>query len=140
MPVYIFDTDSFSLALDDVEPISSRIAATPISVLFTSVITVDESLSGWHALVRRARSPFHLEFAYGELIRAVKFFGSLQLLNYTQAAAARFDSLLRAKLNVKKNDLRIAAIALEFGAIVVTRNVRDFNRIPHLLVEDWMVP
>lgn len=140
MPTYILDTDAFSLEQDGVEPISSRILSTPPTDLFTTAITVDESLSGWCALVRRSTRPDQLEFAYGELLRTVQALAKFQLLNYTQAASARFDSLLRAKLNVKKNDLRIAAIALGFGAAVVTRNVRDFNRIPSLLVEDWMVP
>jgi predicted GH43/DUF377 family glycosyl hydrolase len=35
-------------------------------------------------------------------------------------------------LNIGKNDMRIASIA-----IVVTRNVRDFNRIPGLMIDDW---
>jgi tRNA(fMet)-specific endonuclease VapC len=43
------------------------------------------------------------------------------------------------RLNVKKMDLRIAAIALENSAIVVTRNLRDFQRVPGLMVEDWTV-
>jgi predicted nucleic acid-binding protein len=36
-------------------------------------------------------------------------------------------SLERMNLNVRKMDLRIAAIVLECGGVVVTRNVRDFD-------------
>jgi predicted nucleic acid-binding protein len=34
-------------------------------------------------------------------------------------------------------DLRIAAIVLEHGATLTTGNVRDFQRIPNLMIEDW---
>ncbi len=40
-------------------------------------------------------------------------------------------------LNVRKMDLRIAAVVLEYGGVLVTRNVRDFQRVPGLPIEDW---
>ena len=49
----------------------------------------------------------------------------------------RFDQLVKLKLNVGSMDLKIAATALELGAIVVTQNVRDFRRVPGLLWDDW---
>lgn len=54
-----------------------------------------------------------------------------------QARIVRYESLRKAHRNVGKNDLRIAAIALEHSAIVVTRNAHDFNQIPGLTIEDW---
>ena len=35
-------------------------------------------------------------------------------------------------------DLLIAATALEHGATLVTNNVREFARVPGLMVEDWL--
>ncbi len=35
-------------------------------------------------------------------------------------------------------DLRIAAIAIEHAATLVTRNRRDFERIDELAIEDWV--
>jgi tRNA(fMet)-specific endonuclease VapC len=44
---------------------------------------------------------------------------------------------LPASFKIGRTDLRIAATALENGAIVVTRNIRDFQQIPALTIEDW---
>ena len=49
----------------------------------------------------------------------------------------RFETLKAMRLNVGANDLRIAAIALENDATVVTRNTRDFERVPGLRIENW---
>ncbi len=34
-------------------------------------------------------------------------------------------------------DLKIASIAISRGAILVSRNLRDFEGIPNLTVKDW---
>ena len=49
----------------------------------------------------------------------------------------RFDALRQQKLNIRSNDLRIAAVALENNATVVTRNFQDFKQVPGLIIEDW---
>jgi tRNA(fMet)-specific endonuclease VapC len=59
-------------------------------------------------------------------------------------AAAQY-AKIRADLESKgqtigANDYCIAAIALARGLTLVTRNTREFSRVPNLIVEDWQTP
>jgi tRNA(fMet)-specific endonuclease VapC len=36
-------------------------------------------------------------------------------------------------------DLRIASIALSQGLILLTRNTRDFSKVPGLVTQDWTI-
>lgn len=47
-------------------------------------------------------------------------------------------ALERAGTPIGPNDLFIAAHARALGAIVVTDNVREFSRVPGLIVENWL--
>jgi len=41
---------------------------------------------------------------------------------------------------IGNNDLWIAAHALSLNVILVTNNLKEFNRIPHLKLENWAQP
>jgi tRNA(fMet)-specific endonuclease VapC len=91
-------------------------------------------------MVRKAKNRQQLARAYDRLATSVSLLAGLRILRYSETAIDRFHDLSKAKLHVRANDLRIAAIALEHHATVVTRNVRDFAVVPGLTVEDWTRP
>jgi tRNA(fMet)-specific endonuclease VapC len=114
-----------------------QVAAHPPLELAATVISVEEQLTGWYSQIRSNKPPADLARAYGRLAEAVRFYCGMQILDYTEAAILRYNALRVANLNVGGMDLRIAAIALENGAVVITRNVRDFERVPGLTIENW---
>ncbi len=55
----------------------------------------------------------------------------------TLSARVQFELPVRGRMNTKRSDLRVAAIANESGATVVTRNRRDSGRMSAPKIEDW---
>ena len=74
---------------------------------------------------------------YRRLADTTQMLGRFSVLSFTEGAIARFEQLKNLKLNVRHMDLRIAAITLEHGGTLVTRNLRDFRDVPSLAIEDW---
>lgn len=67
--------------------------------------------------------------------------GRVGSLPYDDAAATQYGRI-RAELErlgrpIGVNDLMIASIAISNDCVVVTRNEREFRRVPGLIVETW---
>jgi tRNA(fMet)-specific endonuclease VapC len=88
-------------------------------------------------LLRKVRGPDEQVRAYERLAQAIPHLARWRIIPVSRPALTRFETLKRMNLNVPKMDLRIATIVLETGATLVSRNLRDFRRIPNLVVEDW---
>jgi len=139
MSLYVLDTDILTLYEHGHPAVLQHVGSHPPWAVTTTIITVEEQITGWCAFVRKARRPDEIATAYRRFTEGIGFMGGLQLLSYTEAAVLRFGQLRAQKLNVGAMDLRIAAIVLENAAILVTPNLRDFRRIPGLTIEDWSV-
>jgi tRNA(fMet)-specific endonuclease VapC len=137
---YVLDTDTFSLFRKGQVDVTRRVLASDPSRLAVTVITVDEALSGWQAAIRRPLPPAVLADKYSQLASAVMSLRRFHIETFSVPAILDFEQLRKAKLNVGSNDLRIAAIARTLQATVVTRNLRDFRRVPNLVCEDRSNP
>lgn len=136
-----FDTDVLSDLLRGHQPYRDRLADLDPTAYAVPVVTAEEVARGWLAAIRKAESdrrrPDRLLAAYSFFARDLTALSGYRLLPYTAAADARVDEWRAAKVRVGTQDLRIAAVAVAHDAILVTRNVRDFDQIPGLQLEVW---
>ena len=136
----ILDTDHLS-ALASERAVSvqllARLANSGENVA-TTVVCVEEHVRGWLARIASARASDATVAAYAKFQRAVEDLGRGVILPFDAAAASQFEQLRSQKLGVGTADLRIAAIALSTGQLLLSRNLRDFELVPGLRVEDWL--
>ena len=137
MSLYVLDTDHLSLYRYGHPEVSAHIEATPADQLAVTIITIEEQLRAWYTQVRRARGRDRLARAYQGLFEVAETSKYIRVLPFTSRAVERYLALRRDLPRLGKMDLSIAAIALDYDGIVVTRNRRDFEQVPDLQIEDW---
>jgi tRNA(fMet)-specific endonuclease VapC len=91
--------------------------------------------AGW--LTPPARTTTQQVEAYRKLERHLDIYRRVQVLGFDERAGMEFERLQRSRIRIGTMDLKIAAIALAHDATVLTRNSKDFSRVPNLRVEDW---
>ena len=137
MSLFLLDTDHLTLYQMGHPQVLTNVVRHASDQLAIHVITVEEQLTGWQRALPQAKDDARREQIYLRMALAVESLASWRVLPFSRAAMSRHASLVRQRLSVGSNDLKIAATALELHAIVVTRNRRDFARVPGLLHEDW---
>ena len=101
------------------------------------MISVEEQMRGWLNLIARAKTSQQQIAAYQRLHAMLVFFASILLLDYTEESAIIFDRLRHSRIRIGSMDLKIAAISLAHEALLLSSNVKDYQQVPNLKVEDW---
>jgi tRNA(fMet)-specific endonuclease VapC len=103
-----------------------------------SVISFHEQVMGIHEKLNQARRPADLPRWYRRMGELFDLYSKTNLVLFDDSAAAVLEVLRKTpKLRIKPMDLRIASVALSENLVLVTRNVRDFGKVPGLRTEDW---
>lgn len=135
---FVLDTDMFTLFSHQHAAVVSKVDES-LSDIAVTTITVEEQFGGWFSKLQQSRNPTEYAKTSRKIATTTRLLALFQILHMTEPAIARYESLVKLKLNIGRMDLRIAAIALEVNATVATRNLRDFGRVPGLTVVDWSV-
>lgn len=138
----ILDTDHISALQYRETPkafaLHARLEIFPLDEVATTAITIEEQMRGWLGLIRRYTDVQRQVAYYERLVRLLGFFAEWQVLPFDQRAADEFARLQKHGVRISTMDLKIAAIVLVHGGTLLSRNSRDFQRVPGLQVEDWL--
>ena len=104
-----------------------------------SIVSFEEQARGANAFVGAARRPSEVVQRHRLLEMVLSDFTTMKVLPFDDKAAEVFDRLRSQRVKVGTMDLRIASIALSNELILLTRNTRDFDKIPGLVTENWTV-
>jgi tRNA(fMet)-specific endonuclease VapC len=104
----------------------------------TTIISAEEQFRGWLAQLHRQRDPHEQIATYQRLQRRIAFFAAWHVLPWDTDAADILQGLRRQRVRIGTTDLKIASIVLAHDATLLSRNLRDFQQVPNLRVEDWL--
>ena len=132
MPLFMLDTNAASAVIKGHEQAEKRLRALPMDGWCISAVTRSELRFGLELKPEATR-----------LAMIVNAWLELAPVAPWDTAAADAHAQLRAQLQLAGTsigvfDEMIAGHALALGAVVVTNNVRHFNRAKGLITQDWL--
>ncbi|WP_373540041.1 type II toxin-antitoxin system VapC family toxin [Chamaesiphon sp.] len=138
MTLYILDTDHLSLYGRNHSALIERLQVDSVR-LTTTAINLEEQLRGRLAQVAVAKVGISLANAYRWLSETVKLLSDFEVLQFTEEAQIIYREFRSQRIRVGTQDLRIASIVIAHNGVLLSINLRDFEKIPNLMVRDWTV-
>ena len=136
----VLDTDHISV-MEWPNPEAQRLRARLMNLspdeATTTIVSFEEQMRGWMDRLAKAKTVAREVEVYDRLLRQLQNYCGIRILEFDDRAAAEFQRLRKQKVRVRTMDLKIAAIVLNQGATLLSRNLRDFEKVPDLQVEDW---
>lgn len=140
--MYLLDTDHLSeiiAASGPGESLKYRLDCLDVEIA-TSIVAFEEMLRGWLAKIHHEPKPRQQVSTYRRLYELMAAFASWEVFVWDEECAEIFERMTSQRVNVKPMDLKIATIVLRNNATLLSRNLKDFQRVPGLVVEDWLSP
>ena len=138
--VVVLDTNHFT-EFANASPCGHRLIARMSernADFFTCIVAAEESLQGWLAFIRRHTPGTAQLEAYARLQSCIEALNKFTILPFDSDAANHFHRLQTQRIRVGTMDLKIASICIAHDALLLSRNLVDFEKIPDLRVENWL--
>ena len=135
-----FDTDILSDIFRGVPALVARATLIDPAQQVVPSVVVEEMLRGRFSGIRLAetgKGKLSLAEAYELFEQSFHALAAFRVLPYTDAADKLVEAFKKSKIRVGTRDLRIAAICIVHGATLVTRNARDYAKLPGLTFDVW---
>lgn len=133
--MFLFDTNILSdvVKRNPSSALIDRLLGTPPEQQFTTAITIGEMVYGAY---KSSRPDYYLESL------SKKILPNITVLSFDEQSAYIYGKL-RSDLEKKgtpipEADLQIASIALLNKLTLITGNVKHFEKIPDLSIENWL--
>lgn len=120
------------------EALRDKLASVAQPTISTTAVTIEEQTRGWLAAIRSAKEVGRQVPFYSRLVGLFDFFAEWDILPFDDAAACKFTELRGDGIRIGSMDLKIASIALVNQATLLSSNLKDFQQVPGLKVEDWL--
>src|SRR5688572_27152369 len=88
----------------------------------TSIVTVEEIMRGWLAVIHRERQVARQTNAYSRLGDLFEFLAEWEILPFDNRVAEEFERRRSSGVRIGSMDLKIAATALVHDALLLTAN------------------